>query len=156
MKWVQSLRGKMVGLDTAPIIYYVEKNPLYYDMMLAFFQAVNGGECAAVTSVVTLLEGLVIPFRRNDINLVRDYYSLLYDTDDLTTISFFPNIAQQASRLRASYKSMRTADAIQIATAIQSNASFFLTNDTSLPSIPSLKIIVLEDLRKEKQSSTEP
>lgn len=156
MKWVESLRGKMVGLDTAPIIYYVEKNPLYYDMMLAFFQAVNAGECAAVTSVVTLLEGLVIPFRRNDANLVREYYSLLYDTDDLTTISLFPNIAQEASRLRASYKSMRTADAIQVATAIQSNASFFLTNDTGLPSLPDLKIIVLEDLRKEKQSSTEP
>lgn len=156
MKWPDSLRGKMVGLDTAPVIYYVEKNPQYYDMMLAFFQAVNTGECAAVTSVVTLLEGLVIPFRRNDTNLVREYYSLLYDTDDLTTISLFPNIAQEASRLRASYKSLRTADAIQVATAIQSSASFFLTNDASLPSIPDLKIIVLEDLRKEQQSSTEP
>lgn len=156
MNWVESLRGKVVGLDTAPIIYFVEKNPLYINMMRSFFQALHRGECAAVTSVVTLLEGLVIPFRRNDTNLVSDYYSLLYDTDDLTTISFFPNIAQQASRLRASYKSMRTADAIQIATAIQSNASCFLTNDTNLPSLPDLKIIVLEDLRKEQQSSQEP
>ncbi|HJT59390.1 MAG TPA: PIN domain-containing protein [Ktedonobacteraceae bacterium] len=156
MKWLDSFRGKMVGLDTAPVIYYVEKNPQYYDMMHAFFQTVNAGECAAVTSVVTLLEGLVIPLRRNDTNLVRAYYSLLYDTDDFTTISLFPDTARKASQLRASYKSMRTADSIQIATAIRSNASFFLTNDASLPSIPDLKIIVLEDLRKEQQSSTEP
>jgi len=36
----------------------------------------------------------------------------------------------------------------KMATAISVGASFFLTNDTHLPSLPNLKTLVLEDLKK--------
>ncbi len=35
-----------------------------------------------------------------------------------------------------------------MATAISEEASFFLTNDARLPSLPDLKILVLDDLKK--------
>ncbi len=54
--------------------------------------------------------------------------------------------AEEATRLRASYK-LQTADAIQMATAIKRNASFFLTNDRGLPSLPDLKILMLDELK---------
>ena len=41
MGWVDSLKGKVIGLDTARIIYFIEKNPLYVDMMRSFFLAVQ-------------------------------------------------------------------------------------------------------------------
>lgn len=147
MEWVNSLRGKVVALDTAPVIYFIEKHPLYVDMMRSFFQAVTKGECAAMTSILTLLEGLVIPIRQHDTNLAREYYNLLFKTD-ITTISLFPSIAEEAARLRAFYN-IRTPDSIQIATAISGRASFFLTNDTHLPSLSNLKTLVLDDLKKE-------
>ncbi len=124
MEWVKSLHGKSVGLDTAPIIYYVEKNPSYIDIMHAFFESVHKGECSAVTSVLTLLEGLVVPIRKNDTGLIRDYHDLLFELKDILTISVFPSIAEEASRLRAIYN-IRTPDAIQLATAITAGASFF-------------------------------
>jgi hypothetical protein len=37
---------------------------------------------------------------------------------------------------------------VGLATAIFGGASFFLTNDTHLPSLPNLKTLVLEDLKK--------
>jgi hypothetical protein len=86
MEWVDSLRGKVVGLDTAPVIYYIERNPLYIDLMRAFFQAVSRGECTVVTSVITWLEGLVIPTRVGNMNLVRQYYDLLFYTKGITTV----------------------------------------------------------------------
>ena len=61
--------------------------------------------------------------------------------------SFFPTIAEEAARLRASHN-IHTADSIQMATAIFGGASFFLTNDTRLPSLPNLKTLVLDDLKK--------
>ncbi len=147
MEWVALLRGKTVGLDTAPIIYFIERNPLYVDMMRSFFQAVQKNECAVVTSTITLLETLVVPLRHGNINLARQYRDILFKTKSHITISLFPSIAEEAARLRASHN-ISTPDSIQMATAIFGGASFFLTNDTRLPSLPNLKTLVLEDLKK--------
>lgn len=29
MGWLNSLKGKIVGLDTAPLIYFIEQNPIF-------------------------------------------------------------------------------------------------------------------------------
>ena len=147
MEWVALLRGKTVGLDTAPIIYFIERNPLYVDMMRSFFQAVQKNECAVVTSTITLLETLVVPLRHGNINLARQYRDILFKTKGHITISLFPSIAEEAARLRASHN-ISTPDSIQMATAIFGGASFFLTNDTRLPTLPNLKTLVLDELKK--------
>ncbi len=148
MEWIAQARGKIVGLDTAPIIYYIERHSLYIEMLRPFFQAVNKGECALVTSVMSLLEVLVIPIRLDNADLARQYRDILFKTRGLTTMSIFPNIAEEAARLRASYN-IRTPDAIQMATATFARADFFLTNDVRLPSLPSLQTLVLDDLKKD-------
>jgi predicted nucleic acid-binding protein len=146
MEWVASLRGKIVGLDTAPIIYFIERNPLYVDMMRSFFQAVQRDECAVVTSTITLLETLVFPLRHGNVNLANQYRDILFNTKGHITISLSPNVAEEAAKLRAAHN-MSTPDSIQMATAISVGASFFLTNDVRLPSLPNLKTLVLEHLK---------
>ncbi|MEB3282728.1 MAG: PIN domain-containing protein [Lyngbya sp.] len=47
--------------------------------------------------------------------------------------------------LRATYN-LRTPDAIQIATALQEGATFFITNDTRLPEIQKLELLILDRL----------
>src|SRR5947209_6285175 len=146
MEWVAS-RGKTVGLDTAPIIYFIESNPLYVEMMRTFFLAVQKDEFSVVTSTVTLLESLVVPLRHGNINLAQQYRDILFKTKGHITISLFPSIAEEAARLRASHN-FSTPDSIQMATALFGGASFFLTNDTRLLSLPNLKTLVLDDLKK--------
>ena len=147
MEWVASLQGKTVGLDTAPIIYFIEGNPLYVEMMRTFFLAVQKDEFSVVTSTVTLLETLVVPLRHGNVNLAQQYRDILFKTKGHITISLFPSIAEEAARLRASHN-ISTPDSIQMATAIIGGASFFLTNDTHLPSLPNLKTLVLDELKK--------
>ena len=69
------------------------------------------------------------------------------DSHSVTTHFLSQEIAEEAARLRASYN-IRTPDSIQMATAISVGASFFLTNDTRLPSLPNLKTLVLDELKK--------
>lgn len=64
----------------------------------------------------------------------------------MTTIEVFPDIAEIAAQLRAVHN-LRSLDAIQMAAAIREGASFFLTNDVRLPSLPGLTVLVLEELR---------
>lgn len=46
---------------------------------------------------------------------------------------------------------IRTPDSIQMATAIHEGASYFLTNDLALLSLPNLKVITLDALRNDVQ-----
>jgi predicted nucleic acid-binding protein len=64
----------------------------------------------------------------------------------LTVVELTPHIAEIAAQIRGTYN-LRSPDAIQMATAIHEGASFFLTNDARLPSLPGLQMLVLENLR---------
>jgi predicted nucleic acid-binding protein len=130
-------------LDSAPLIYFIEENPTYLEMTDAFFEAMVRGEFRVVTSVITLLEVLVYPLRRGNTILAQQYRDILFNEEGLTTIEVSVAIAEEASQLRVAYN-LRTPDAIQMATAIRQGASFFLTNDARLPSLPGLAVLVLE------------
>ena len=150
MAWVDSLRGQIVGLDTTPFIYFIEKYPLYVDMMRSFFRVVEEGDCAVVTSTITLLETLVLPLRRGDKYIAGRYRSILLKTKGLKMVPMSKEIAEEAAILRAAYN-IHTADSIQMATAIHESASLFLTNDLRLPSLPNLKVLTLDAIKKDSQ-----
>lgn len=147
--WIDKIKGKLISLDTAPMIYYLEEHPGYVSSLDPFFDALDNNECSMVTSVITLLEGLVIPIRAGDTKLVRKWYDFLYATDNLETIDVFPDIAEEAARLRAAHSNnnIKTPDAIQLATALYTNADFFLTNDRKLASIPGINALMLDDIK---------
>ena len=96
MEWVAALQGKVVGLDTAPLIYFIEENLAYLETVRPFFEAMDHGEFSVVTSVVTLLEVLVHPFRRGDRTLAQQYRDILLNAEGLTTILFSQDIAEEA------------------------------------------------------------
>ena len=145
MEWLVQLHGYIVGLDTAPLIYFIEENRNYLEVADAFFEAMFRREFRVVTSVVTLAEVLVYPLRQGNTILAQQYRDILFDSQGFTTIQVDPNIAEIAAQLRANYN-LRTPDAIQMATAISAGASFFLTNDARLPSLPELSVLVLDQL----------
>ncbi len=142
------LRGSIVCLDTTPLIYFTEKNPTYFEATHPFFEAITHSEFTAITSIMTLLEVLVHPIRQNDVKLIQRYRDLLFDTEGLKTVFLSREIAEEAARLRT-FHNIRTPDSIQIATALKEGASFFLTNDMRLPSLPGLQTLVLDELIKD-------
>lgn len=144
MEWIKNLNGKVVGLDTAPLIYFMEEHPLYIDTIRHFFEAMDKGDFLVVTSTITLLEVLVHPLRNNDSNLAAEYKDILLRSN-LVMMDTTGDIAERAAELRA-FHTIRTPDALQIATAIQAEASFFLTNDIKLPKIEGIDILTLDDL----------
>jgi predicted nucleic acid-binding protein len=142
--WIDDLQGKTVGLDTAPLIYFIEENPAYIETVRFFFEAMDRGDFLVVTSTVTLLEVLVHPFRSNNRKLAAEYRDILLNAK-LTILEVSTSIAEQAAQLRAAYN-IRTPDAIQVSAALSAGASHFLTNDIRLPEIPSIQIFSLDAL----------
>ena len=147
MGWVERLHNKVVGLDTAPLIYFIEDHPGYSQQLAAFFEAVDQGRIRAVTSVITLVEVLARPLREDQSDLADRYREILLGSTGLETVSVSAEIAEQAARLRAAY-GLRTPDAIQLAAATQAGAAAFLTNDTTLARISQPEVLVLSKVRE--------
>lgn len=145
MEWLIQLQGQVVGLDTAPLIYFIEQNEAYLEPVHAFFGAVSRGEFQVVTSTLTLTEVLVHPLRSGNVELADQYRDILLEQENLITVPVSVEIAAVAAQLRAT-QNLRTPDAIQIATAMQEGAMFFLTNDARLGAVPDLDVLLLDDL----------
>ncbi len=57
MKGVDALQNvSRVFLDTTPIIYFVERNPIYASRVDQFFDHLDAGALEAVTSPISLAE----------------------------------------------------------------------------------------------------
>jgi hypothetical protein len=92
VEWINELQEKTVGLDTAPLIYFIEENPAYIEAVRFFFEAMDLGDFLVVTSTVTLLEVLVHPLRSNNRELAAEYRDILLNSK-LTTIEVSSSIA---------------------------------------------------------------
>ena len=67
----------LVYVDTAPIIYSIEKNPDFYPLTIPLWQAAKAGQVKIATSALALLETLVVPIRQNDAVLIHAYEQAL-------------------------------------------------------------------------------
>jgi predicted nucleic acid-binding protein len=134
-----------LGLDTAPIIYFMEANPKYDDRVTEIFQRIDVGVIESVTSVITLLEVLVLPLRSGNTALQLKYTDLLLHSLHVETHAITAAVVQRAADLRARYN-LRTPDALQVAVVLEAGCQAFLTNDIALKRITELRVLVLDEL----------
>src|SRR5690349_3527819 len=127
-----------LGMDTPPVIYFVEANPQYDALVTEIFQRGAHGRIRLCTSVITLTEVLVQPIRRGNARLEREYRDLLINSADFETFPINSVLAEDAAELRARYN-LRTPDALQIAVALEAGCEAFLTNDNQLSRVTELQ-----------------
>ena len=145
MGLLELLKGHMVYLDTAPIIYYIEDVSPYADLLEPVFQQIKSGSIQVCTSTLTLAETLVVPYRKKDLTLIEKFETLLAKSPDLTTLPLTLEIARETAKIRSAFSSIKTPDAVQLATACVNGIDCFLTNDKNLKVFSTLQIVVLDD-----------
>jgi predicted nucleic acid-binding protein len=144
---LRNLKSHRIAIDTMIFIYAFEEHPAYAFFLRGFFSALEKGEMEAVTSTVTIAECLVQPYRRKDFALAARYLVLFRNFPHLSVAPVTDEIAERAAFLRAHY-SLKTPDALQLATARLSGSRFFLTNDESLTSVKDISILVLDRIKQ--------
>jgi predicted nucleic acid-binding protein len=145
MKVSDALAGaRSVFLDTAPIIYHVERNPTYVARTRPIFQRIDAGNIEAVTSTISLVECLVVPLRRGDTALATRFRTAI-TTGMSTRMVGVDAAAEHAAELRATLN-FGLADAFQVACALRDGVDAFVTNDRKLLRAPRLRVLVLDDL----------
>lgn len=132
------------GLDTALFIYFIEEHAHFLPLIEPLFGEADAGSRELVTSALTLLEVLVVPYRASDHSLAERYEQLLTRSRGIRVIDISRDQLRDAAQLRAA-TGVKTPDALQLAAAISCGCTAFVTNDRRIPSIPGTRVLQLAD-----------
>ena len=139
-----ALGSSRTAVDTAIFIYLIEEHPDFLPVVVRLFEETARGKRDLVTSAVTLLEVLVVPYRAGDLALAERYEALLTRSRGLRLVELDRAQLRAAAQLRARYR-VRTPDALQLAAGLSHGCEAFLTNDRELPEISGIRIVQLRE-----------
>jgi predicted nucleic acid-binding protein len=131
-----------IGVDTAIFIYFIEDHPKFLPALLPLFQEADRGKRELITSALTLLEVLVVPYRTGNRALAQRYEALLTRSRGVRIVDVSRDQLRAAAQLRAA-TGVTTPDALQLVAAIGEGCTTFLSNDRRLPPVPGLRLVDL-------------
>ena len=134
-----------VFLDTSPIIYLIESNPLFYPKLSSYLAISIKNDVPILTSVISIAEFGVKPKKINKLELIEDLEQML-SVLQIKVVDINLETAEISSSLRAKYQSLKSFDALQRASAISNNCNVFVTNDKRLKTITEINVLTMDDL----------
>lgn len=135
-------KGKIVYLDSSPLIYYLEKNQRYFEQVARIFESFDAGDFIFITSTITLAEVFTFPHQEKKIQESYNYF--FSESSPIIILPVGIEEAKAAADIRRVYK-LKTPDAIHLATASEYHADFFFTNDSDFTKIFHLPIVTLQN-----------
>lgn len=124
--------GVISAIDTNIFIYALEDDGELGKKARKLFATVLKKNSQVFTSVLTIQEVLVAVYKAGEKEKIPTYLEFISAGGLITIVNMDAEIALKAAELRANYN-IKTADAIQLATALQVGATAFFTADKGLP-----------------------
>lgn len=142
---LKRLRGCRVYFDANPIIYFIEQNADFADAVTPIFELLGEGAILAYTSEFSLTEILIKPIRDELPDVIHAHKELLLDPELFTLTKATRETFLQAAQLGGKL-SMRTPDAIHVASALENHCQFFITNDKKIKSHGGVTVVYVSEL----------
>ncbi len=121
---------RKIYLDSCIVIYFVEKHLLFSSKVGAELNALTSSQI--YYSPLVKMECLVKPFQLKDLH-TQQLYKQFWRPQQLLDLP--TGIFELAAQLRADHKSLKTPDAIHLATALHYGCDELWTNDERLAKI---------------------
>jgi predicted nucleic acid-binding protein len=141
---IDDLKPGPVAIGTQIFIYFIEEDGRFLPLVKPLFEAIDHGDLVGVSSGLSLMEVLVVPYRSGNSALAEQYEALLTHGRALRFIEIDRRLLKAAAQLRATFK-LKPPDAIQVAAALVSGCNSFLTNDRRIPAVAGLKILQVKN-----------
>ena len=146
MGLINTLREQSVYFDTNIIIYLVEGFSNYQSALDDIHQLFSEDDIEAVTSELTFCEVLVKPFKIQSVQGITLYQTFLEESGVFKLIPVSRDILIKTASVEAN-TSMKTPDAIHVATALDTHCDLLLTNDQHIKTLNGLKKVLLSDYK---------
>jgi predicted nucleic acid-binding protein len=122
-----------IFLDTNFFIYLIEGTGPRAARAQYLLRAFSNRKDEILTSVMSLGEILVMPYRKGDFALAQQYRRIFHGKG-ITLLPFLESSAEAFARIRIDNK-IKPPDAIHLATAGTAGCDLFLTNDERLTGV---------------------
>jgi predicted nucleic acid-binding protein len=131
--------GATVLIDTNPIIYILEDNPLGAAFR-PLFEAIDSGRIRALVTPITIAEVVSGPLRAGKEALAERYRRAISESPGWDLRMIDADVAVLAARLRLRH-SLKLPDAIQLAIALAEGCHALVTHDRDFGSVRDLPIL---------------
>jgi len=111
-------------------IYLHEDHPVFRPLVENVYNFLAARKDTLCTSVFTVGEVLALPMKRNDSKAIASIRNSMLG-GDVELLPFTLPMAERYAQIRAT-TSLRAADSLHLATAMEVHASLFVTNDHQL------------------------
>jgi predicted nucleic acid-binding protein len=131
--------GATVLIDTNPIIYLLEGNPLGAAFR-SLFEAVDAGRIQALVTPITVAEVVSGPMKARKEALVERYRRTITKNQGWRLRAIDADIAVLAARMRLRH-ALKLPDAIQLAVALDESCYALVTHDRDFGSVNDVPIL---------------
>ena len=133
-------------LDTSIFIYYLEEVEPYCFVAAEIFNDIADEKIKSYLSTISITEFVTKPLADGNVTHVERFKQLI-SALSIQVLAVTYEIAERAGKLRSEYPSVRTPDALIVATALENSCDVFVTNDKNLKKLEDcgVTVIVLED-----------
>ncbi|NTW52722.1 MAG: type II toxin-antitoxin system VapC family toxin [Chlorobiaceae bacterium] len=145
---LDNLHGQQVYLDTNVFIYFLDRNPDYFEIVAPLIEAIESGAIAGCTGDAVIAETLVKPYQTGNLALVASI-KVFFRSENF--LSVYPHDAETfdlAAQLKAKYN-QKFIDALHYATAIKAGCKAIITNDSGIRDSEEMEVILLSKLLKQ-------
>ena len=136
---------RKVFVDTAPLIYLLEDNQVYYSRIEKLFSYWYKTGSHLITSAITVEEYCVYPYKQGRADLIENF-DLFLSAYGIDVYRIDSEIAKKAAIIRSQFAAFKAMDALQLSTAVINRCDCFLTNDKQLSQYREIDCLVVNDL----------
>lgn len=131
--------GASVLIDTNPIIYLLEGNPLG-EPFRSIFEAIDRGRISALVTPITIAEVVTGPIKAGKEALTERYRRTLTQNPGWGLRAIDADIAVLAARLRVRH-ALKLPDAIQLAVALEAGCHALVTHDRDFAGVTDMLVL---------------
>jgi len=131
----KALSGKRILVDSNIIIYLTDAVQPFAAASRLLFQLIEAGDLVAVFSILSIAEVMQGPLRRGLIQNAMDVKTYLLNFPNSTCQAITTQVIEEIGKdQRIEWKSLRTIDALIIASGLVNEVELIVSNDTHFQS----------------------
>jgi predicted nucleic acid-binding protein len=145
----------VVYVDAGVVALHLTGDSRYLPLTRAVLGGLRDGDFTGLTSVISLYQLLVEPYRSGQESLAEQVEILMAALPGLEMVPVSGTIARQAAQVQAQIGGTVTR-AIQIATALSGESEIYVTQRSALRRIAGLRVAQLDAYRRDAGDATAP